>query len=81
MLPLSADVDHGTGSGHKICFADVVALFFILDDVVNERNELVIRGTAMHQAGQIVVPDGEEASPNFSIGGYANPAAVATEWV
>jgi Xaa-Pro aminopeptidase len=35
----------------------------------------------MHQAGQIVVPGREEASPNFSIGGHTNPAAVATEWV
>ncbi len=39
---LSADVDHGAGSGDEVGFSDVVALFFVEDDAADEVGEFGI---------------------------------------
>src|SRR5262249_51637335 len=53
----AADMDHSSGGGDEIRFADVVTLFFSLNYIANELFQLFIRRSAAHQAIEVMVPD------------------------
>src|SRR5690349_1950540 len=57
---LSADVDHGAGSGDKVGFADMMAGFFLQNDIANEGGKIVVRGAATHEGVQVVIPNREK---------------------
>src|SRR6476620_7364119 len=54
---LAADVDHGSGGGDKVWFADVVPGFFAVHHAADEVAEFCVRGTAPHEFAQVVIPD------------------------
>ncbi len=78
---LSADVDHGSGGGDEVGFADVVPFFLFLDDCSDEVGYFFVAGAAAHLGVQIVIPDGEEAGANLAIAGNADAAAMAAKGV
>ena len=77
--PLSADMHHGARRGHEIGFADVVALFFLLDHAANEFRQFFVGSAAAHLGVQVVVPDGKQAGADLAVGGDADAAAVSAE--
>src|SRR5580704_8676969 len=58
-----------------------MAGLFLLNDTVDKVCEFGIGGAALHLSIEIVIPYGEQAGADFSIGGDADPAAVPAEWV
>src|SRR3982074_2917493 len=78
-MPLTANMHHGSRSGHESRLPDMVPLFFLYDDFLDELSELFIRSAASHQFVQIMLPNREQAGAQLAIGGDADAAAVATE--
>src|SRR5579863_2306642 len=76
---LSPDVHHGSRRRHKIGLADVVTLFFLGDDALNEFFQFVIAGPALHLGVQVVVPYGKETGADFAVAGDADAAAMSAE--
>ena len=72
---------HGPRGRHEIWFADVVALFFILDRLHDELDQLSVRRSAAHQFVEVVVPYREQAGAQLAIGRDADAAAMAAEWM
>src|SRR5215831_1050923 len=72
---------HGPRGRDEIGFADVMTFLFFRDDVADELFQFSIARTPPHLRMQIVIPDREEAGADFPVGGDANPAAMAAEWM
>src|ERR1700683_1009243 len=70
---------HRPRRGHKVCFADVVALFFSLHHAVNELDQLFVGSPTAHEFVQVVIPNRKQASADFAVGGNADAAAVSAE--
>src|SRR5882762_8531954 len=75
----AADVDHGSGGGDEIGFADVVAGFFLGDDFFNKSSAVRIGGSAAHELVKVVVANREQAGADFAVGCDAHAAALAAE--
>src|ERR1700758_1988988 len=76
---LPADVNHGAGGWNEVRFADVLAGPFFEEHHTNELLVLRVGGAAPDLRVQIVIPDGEQASANFSVGSDADAAAMSAE--
>src|SRR5882724_10039836 len=76
----AADVDHGSGGGDEVGFADVVAGFFLGDDFFDKSGAVCVADASAHEFVEVVVPNGEQASTDFAVGCNAHAAALAAEW-
>ena len=54
-------------------------LFLAADCIVDKLHQFAVRGAAIHQSAQIMVPDRKEASTDLAIGGDPDPAAMPAE--
>src|ERR1035441_9873298 len=70
---------HGPRSRHKVGLADMVALFFLLHDALNELRQVFVAGTTPHLRVQIVIPHREQAGADLPVAGDADSAAMSAE--
>src|SRR6202162_2874791 len=70
---------HRPGWRYESGFPNVMPLFLAADCIVDKLHQFAVRGAAIHQSAQIMVPDRKEASTDLAIGGDPDPAAMPAE--
>src|SRR5258708_19841218 len=74
-------MDHTARRLLKTRLADVMAGFFMLHHGVDVNGQLAVGSPGLHPGGHVVVKQGEQAGPDFSVGIQANPPAVSSKGV
>ena len=70
---------HRAAGGDEPFFANVVAIFFLKDNVRKLLPKIIVGGSVAQTLADVVLGDTEEAGAHFAICGEAQAIAMATE--
>src|SRR3954464_11583153 len=77
MSPTNAT--HRAAGGDEPFFANVVAIFFLKDNVLKILPEMIVRGSVAQSLADVVLGNTEQAGAHFAVRSEAQAIAMAAE--